>query len=446
MIRRLSLTKLVAVTGLWMCLGTSAQADEQADRIKALEQRLESSVQLIEKLSARVAELERGDKAKPAKMEPGAPADQAQALAALQESVAQMSDGLGKRGHDTGLPLHGFADVGAARSTANDPQPLKGFNIGTLELYLTPQFGSRVKSLFELAFEFNSEGHAELELERLQLGYTFSDSLTLWAGRFHTPFGLWNTAFHHGANLQTSIYRPRFIDFEDKGGIIPAHSVGLWASGKTALGPGRMLYDAYLTNGPRITDSTLDFNAFTDDNTNKMVGGNLGYQPSGGLTGLTVGMHAFGSTVDAYSTTSTVMSATRLRMAGAYFGYDAADWEVIGEYYRFANADVNSGEIHRSSAWFLQAGRFFGLWMPYARYEHVSLDPNDNYFISQQTGRSYKRAVLGVRYLIDARSALKFELIGTNEAPVMLVGDTGAPVPFAGARYGRAAIQYSIAF
>jgi hypothetical protein len=157
-------------------------------------------------------------------------------------------------------------------------------------------------------------------------------------------------------------------------------------------------------------------------------------------------MHAFGSTVDAYSTTSTVMSATRLRMAGAYFGYDAADWEVIGEYYRFANADVNSGEIHRSSAWFLQAGRFFGLWMPYARYEHVSLDPNDNYFISQQTGRSYKRAVLGVRYLIDARSALKFELIGTNEAPVMLVGDTGAPVPFAGARYGRAAIQYSIAF
>jgi hypothetical protein len=446
MVERLSLTRLAAITALGALLCTAARADEQAERIKALEARLESSVQLIEKLSARVAELERNGKAVPIKSEPPASADQAAALAILQDSVTQISEGLSKRGTDTGLPLHGFADVGAARSTGNDPQPLKGFNIGTLELYLTPQFGSRVKSLFELAFEFDANGHAELELERLQLGYTFSDSLTLWMGRFHTPFGLWNTSFHHGANLQTSIYRPRFIDFEDKGGILPTHSVGLWASGKTALGPGKIVYDAYLANGPKIVEQALNPNAFTDDNANKMLGLNLGYQPSGALYGLTVGAHGFGSTVDAYSTTSTVMSSTRLRMAGGYFGYDAAEWEATGEYYRFANSDVSSGATYRSSAWFIQVGKSFGLLTPYTRYERVSLDPNDNYFISQQAGRSYKRAVLGVRYVIDARSAIKFELLDTDEAAVMQIDDTGTLVPFTGARYRRAAFQYSIAF
>jgi len=42
--------------------------------------------------------------------------------------------------------------------------------------------------------------------------------------RYHTPVGYWNTAFHHGAWLQTTISRPDMVRFG--GTFIPVHFVG----------------------------------------------------------------------------------------------------------------------------------------------------------------------------------------------------------------------------
>lgn len=435
------------LAGFCCLLAAPALAQEQADRIRALEKQLADSLRLIEALSARVSELERARATTAAAPAPAAPvAGSTQEIAKLQESVAELSDSLSKRSGDTGLPVHGFADVDAGWSGGIDPQKLRGFNAGTLDLYLTPQFGQRVKSLAEIAIEYGDDGAVAIDMERLQLGYTVSNALTVWLGRFHTPFGLWNTSFHHGANLQTSIFRPRFLDFEDKGGIIPAHSVGLWATGRTEIPGGKLTYDGFLSNGPTIRDRTIDFNAFTDDTPNKMLGGNLGYRPSGTLSGSVVGIHAFGSTVAALNTSGAQLSLTRLRMAGAYFGYDADNWEAIGEYYSFRNADVASGVTHSSTAWFAYVGKTLGDFTPYARHERVSLDPGDNYFLSQESGRSYTRTAAGLRYTIDSRSSLKFELSNTREVSVVLIDETGAAVPFTGTSYRRAAFQYSVAF
>jgi hypothetical protein len=373
-------------------------------------------------------------------------AEQEQSIARLQDSVTQLSESLAKRSTDTGLAVHGFADVDAAWSTKNDPQRLRGFTGGTLDLYLTPQFGDRVKSLVELAVEYDDTGVVGIDMERLQIGYTLSDALTLWAGRFHTPIGLWNTSFHHGANLQTSIYRPRFVDFEDKGGIIAAHSVGLWASGRTSVTGGKVSYDAYVANGSSIRDRTLDFNAFTDDNSNKLVGVNVGFSPTGVLSGLKVGVHGFSSRVDAVSDSHDVMNQTQLRMLGGYFGYDADDWEVIGEFYGFRNSDVATGMHHSSNAWFTQVGKTFGQYTPFVRYERAALDPGDNYFANQESGRSYRRASVGVRYAIDPRSSFKVELGHTHENATSLIDGAGSAVPFVGGSYDRASFQYSIAF
>jgi len=343
--------------------------------------------------------------------------------------------------------VHGFADVGAAWSAGDDPIKLRGFNGGTLDLYLTPQFGDRVKGLVEIALEYGSDGGPlAVDMERLQLGYTVSDALTVWLGRFHTPFGLWNTSFHHGANLQTSITRPRFVDFEDKGGIIPAHSVGVWGSGKTALGGGRLTYDAYVSNGPRIVGATLDFGAYTDNSANKMGGFNLGYQPGGKLAGLAVGVHAFGSTVTAYDKASAAINDTRLRMTGAYLGYDEHDWEIIGETYQFANVNLGDNSRHASRASFLQLGRTVMAWTPFVRFENAALDPADNYFRSQASGRPYRRNAVGARYALDAKSSFKLELSNTRESAVDLIDDSGAIAPFTARSYRRGAFQYSVAF
>jgi hypothetical protein len=440
-----SLSRAFALTAICAALAPNALADTQSDRIEQLEKKLEQSLKLIDTLASRLAEVERSKAPVAAPVKSTAPETSAE-LARLQEAVAQMSESLSKRSSDTGLPVHGFADVGGGWSSSGDPQTLRGFNGGTLDLYLTPQFGDRVKSLIELAVEYGQDGGVAMDMERLQIGYTLSDGMTLWAGRFHTPFGLWNTSYHHGANLQTSIYRPRFVDFEDKGGIIAAHSVGLWLSGKTSLDSGKLSYDTYFANGSSIRDRVLDFNAYTDDTANKLLGFNLGYAPRGALAGLTLGAHGFASRVNALDAAGSVLNQTQVRMLGAYAGYDADDWEVLAEYYGFRNTDAAGGIGRNSNAWFAQVGKSFGQWTPFVRHERVALDAADRYFSSQSSGRSYTRYSTGLRYALDPRSSLKLELSSSTENAASLLDASGAPVVLNRAAYRRGGFQYSIAF
>jgi hypothetical protein len=452
MLSKLCVTRLlapIAVVGAGLLLSTPVLADDQADRIKALEKRLERSVQLIETLSARVAELERNAKGAVPKAEGERAAvltEQAGEIVRLQESVNQISSGLSQRETDTGLPVHGFADAGAGWSAGADPQKLRGFSVGTLDLYLTPQFGERVRSLIEIAIEYEPAGGGTIDLERLQLGYMVDERLTLWLGRFHTPYGIWNTAFHHGANLQTSISRPRFIDFEDKSGVLPDHSVGLWGSGGTPLGGGKVTYDLYVANGPKITDRTLNPNSYSDDGNGAMTGFNLGYQPGAAMSGLSFGVHGFATRVSTYSAQAATLARTNVRMGGFYAGYDGHDWEVIAEYYRFRNRDTESDLRHNSTAWFAQVGRTFGQTTPYARYESAALNAADPFFATQRAGRSYARLVVGARYALDSRSSFKLELSSSRERSTVQLDEYGAPVFFDPARYRRAGFQYSIAF
>ena len=67
----------------------------------------------------------------------------------------------------------------------------------------------------------------ESELERFQLGWQLEEETIGWLGRFHSPARYWNSVYHHGLYLQTSITRPLVEKFEDEGGILPAHVTGL---------------------------------------------------------------------------------------------------------------------------------------------------------------------------------------------------------------------------
>jgi hypothetical protein len=396
------------------CGVAHAQAD--GERIKELERKLEKSMQMIEQLSKRLNELEKATPAAaPAPAVPARIQQQEARIQALEKDVGQIASGSVSH-FDMGVPLHGFADVGYERSTFPRADNRKsGFVLGNLDLFLTPNFG-RVKFLAELVFEVEDGGGLLTDLERLQFGYTFSDSLTAWIGRFHTPYGYWNNAFHHGAQIQTSVTRPRFLDFEDKGGILPAHSVGLWAHGRVAAGPGKLVYDAYLANGGRIVDGVIDFNAHRDDNSNKAVGGNIGYEFGGALAGLLVGVHALREDMSVYAG-DVPQSRTRVAFTGGYFFADIAGWEGIGEYYRFRNKDLSGGTgTHASWAAFVQVGRtFLDLWTPYYRWEKAALDQSDAYFGTQESGRPYRRHVLGLRYALNPNTALKLEGNRTRE-------------------------------
>ena len=67
----------------------------------------------------------------------------------------------------------------------------------------------------------------ESELERFMLGWQADEDTMGWLGRFHSPSRYWNTAYHHGQYLQTSVTRPLVEKFEDEGGVLPTHVTGV---------------------------------------------------------------------------------------------------------------------------------------------------------------------------------------------------------------------------
>lgn len=413
----------------------NAWAASDAERIAELEKKLEKSVALIERMSTRIGELEKNT-VRPAAAAPAAVAEER--IEAVERNLAQMVEsGARAASGNQGLPLHGFADLGYASSSKAVPDGRKrGFTLGNFDLYLTPEFEGGVKSLLELNFEYGEEGELATDLERLQIGYTFSDALTLWGGRFHTPYGYWNTAFHHGAQIQSAVLRPKMIAFEDQGGILPAHTVGLWATGQTRAGAGKVEYDAYAGNGSRTVGGVLDFNPVKDNDSNIMLGGSLRYRFGGDLDGLVLGAHGFTQKVSDYATLPNLPLAlqgtTKVNMLGAYGFYDGNDWEIIGEYYDFRNKDLSAaGAKHNSWAGFLQAGKSFGRLLPYARFEKAALDQTDNYFAQQNSGKSYQRQALGVRFELGPKTALKLELNHTDES---------------GTKYNEAQVQAAVRF
>ncbi|MDB6085703.1 MAG: hypothetical protein JWN43_3584, partial [Gammaproteobacteria bacterium] len=247
-----------------LCLGLPAgAADNQDDRVSVLEQKLDRSLKLIEQLTDRVKELEAQRAGGPppappassvtvAEQSTGATESSPQTQARLEnveQQLAQLTDANAARGGGgSGVPLHGFFDVGIGNHTANKPE-FKGANVGGLDMYLNPQLGEHTRSLFELTFEVDSHGDVGADLERAQIGYQFSDAATVWIGRFHTPFGYYNTAYHHGQEIATSLRRPRFLLFEDQGGVMPNHTVGAWLTGAEHLSDGKITYDVFVGNG-----------------------------------------------------------------------------------------------------------------------------------------------------------------------------------------------------
>ena len=470
----------VLAVGSAMALATMAwpamASASEAESIKALERKLERSLQMIEALEAKVRRLEQAsgaassevakDEVKVLATPTAHRPSPLQKIEALEQQVGDLTHAMSR--HHTGdpsVPLHGFADVGLGRSGENNvTKGLRGFSVGGLDLYFTPQIGERVKTLVELLFEVEADGSLFTDLERIQIGYAFSDAATGWLGRFHTPYGYWNTAFHHGVQLQTSLSRPRFLEFEDKGGILPAHLTGLWVNGVLPFAAGRLGYDVYGGNSPTLKtteagktlptslalrnptgynpsanakgyagSAALDMQMAGATRHESSSGFNLWFEPGAG-SGWRLGVHGLRATI---GDDSPDVNRTRLGMVGAYATFIDDNWEALGEYYRFRNRDLSGATgSHRSAAGYWQLGYNFGRLTPYVRAERTELAQKDNYFAVLESGRSYRRQVIGIRFDLDPKAALKFEMAKNRKTDLGATDDS----------FGEAHLQYSIRF
>jgi hypothetical protein len=205
--------------------------------------------------------------------EPGARA------AALQNAVAQasapstdpeqsQSDNVMMERMDvsrTLLRIRGFGDISFHGDTQKGDTT--SFSLGQLDLFVTSDVSDKFKFLSEIVFEAgptdiygkvigepNSFG---VDIERYLLQFSHNDYFNISAGRGHTAIGYYNTAYHHSSWLQTTTGRPFMFDFEDHGGPLPIHMVGVSASGQVPSGSLGLHYVAEVGNG-RASRQPLD--------------------------------------------------------------------------------------------------------------------------------------------------------------------------------------------
>jgi hypothetical protein len=115
-----------------------------------------------------------------------------------------------------------FADVQAVHNNSTPDDGLEDFE--------AIPGGDLLYTYLNGRFRFLGEYFAstkEAELERLQIGWQSGEESMAWIGRFHSPSSYWNSLFHHGGYLQTSITRPGIDEYEDDGGILATHSSGV---------------------------------------------------------------------------------------------------------------------------------------------------------------------------------------------------------------------------
>src|SRR3982751_5019269 len=138
--------------------------------------------------------------------------------------------------------VHGFTDVQFSAGSRDS----SGFKLGQLALFVTSELAPGFSFLAETAFEYETD--FVVDVERLSVAYAVAPWLRVTVGKHHNPIGYWNTAYHHGTLLQPTIDRPMMFLFEDDGGVLPIHSIGLMASGRD-ISTLHFAYDVLVSNG-----------------------------------------------------------------------------------------------------------------------------------------------------------------------------------------------------
>ena len=147
------------------------------------------------------------------------------------------------------LRIRGFNDINfLASRKGNTPNT---FAIGQIDLFLSSSLTPVLNMIGEVVIEAGEDNSIAVDPERLLLQYSPSDMFSISAGRYHTSIGYYNAAYHHGNWFQTAIGRPFVFRFEDDGGILPVHGVGISAQGQIPSGRAGLRYVAEVSNGRR---------------------------------------------------------------------------------------------------------------------------------------------------------------------------------------------------
>lgn len=320
--------------------------------------------------------------------------------------------------HYPSLNIQGFADldysvqdqaaerVGTATGFT-PPGVSSNFSLGQFVLHFAGALSPKVSYFAEVSWTATATGFTTT-LERSIIRYDYSDYFKISAGRYHTPIMYWNTAYHHGLWLQTSISRPEMIQFG--GRLIPVHFVGLLAQGLVpATGSLNLHYEAGVGNG-RNSSISEPGNA-GDTNNNKAWLATVYAQPTWAYK-WQVGGSVYRDKIGPGATG--IPGAYGEWIQTARLIYTGEQPEFLSEFANIKHSTIGAPGSWSSQAWYAQLGyRLPWLqekWKPYYRFEYIHVPTSDPVFNPPGDAvPSLAGSVFGVRYDFSSFAAFKAE-------------------------------------
>jgi len=276
----------------------------------------------------------------------------------------------------------GSVDWGATEK----PDTPNSFALGQFDLFVTGAINDRVSVLAEIVLEASGANTSVVtDLERLQVTFNLDDALQLSAGRYHTGIGFYNTAFHHGSYFETPIGRPRVFAFEDEGGVLPVHDVGLSARGTVPHTGSALHYLAEVGNGRSwIEDESAEGH---DQNGAKSTNVGVSLRPDR-WRGLEIGASFYRDEI-----LDSDGSDVRLRIPAVYAVFRTAATEVMAEWLRLSYRDA-TGSTEQSDGGYVQGSRAWGKSRLYYRFDRLAIDPRSPFIGGIESSRTH---IFGVR-------------------------------------------------
>jgi hypothetical protein len=382
-------------------------------------QTIQMLLQRIERLEARVSQLESTRMSSPQLVAASVPAAQVAAQQTSSNAAEpdthqeQETERLEPERMDmskTLLRMRGFGDIafhGSDQAGSNST-----FTLGQLNLFVTSDISEKFKFLGEIVFEGGPDniygvtrGEANsfsVDLERYLLQYSRNDYFNLSVGRYHTAIGFYNTAYHHSTWFQTTTGRPLLFEFEDRGGILPIHNVGVSATGRVPSGSLGLHYIAEVGNG-RSSRAPLQQEPVQneiDENTHKAFNLALFARPTV-LQGLQVGFSAYHDLL-----TPTGQPSVGETIFAAHAVYQQPNFEWLNEAMVIRHSPQGTSRVFNTPAFYTQLSKRFGAYRPYFRYQYINASSSEPIFpdVRLRAGPS-----AGVRYDASDSVALKLQ-------------------------------------
>jgi hypothetical protein len=315
------------------------------------------------------------------------------------------------------LQILGYGDINFVAENNGSAPGGNTFRLGQFDLLFLSNLSDQWRVLAEPVIRVESNEFVT-ELERFIVTYAPRDYFELGLGRYNTSFGYYSSTYSHSTYFQTAATRPMLFEFEDEGGLLPEHNMGVTVSGRLP-GALRPRYLVEIGNGQPLRSSAAETTensneestghsasstgagqSVRDENRSKAVNLALQLRPAR-LPGLQFGGNAYFDTLG--PTGSPTVSE---KIFGGYIAYLDERWEILAEGVSI-NTHLEGGPDFRSGGFYTQVARQIATARPFVRYQLLSV-PRGEPGLGHEAGRTYGPS-FGLRLDPGRFVALKFQ-------------------------------------